>query len=149
MKRTKGYGPHEDAVLRTHIELSRAFNKLRAKETAWMARQGVTVAQFAILEALYHLGTLRVGQLTELILSTPGNMTVVIKNLEAKGWIRVYPAEEDRRIRMVELTETGKGLIAPIFPEHVGNLAKWYDAGLEAEELQTLSRLLRKLEKAQ
>ncbi|UFS62575.1 MarR family winged helix-turn-helix transcriptional regulator [Sulfurimonas sp. HSL-3221] len=149
MKRTPQYGTLEDAVLRAHIELSRAFNKLRAKETATIADQGMTMAQFAILEALYHLGTLRIGQITELILSTPGNITVVIKNLESKGWIRVYPSETDRRIRMVEITETGQSLIAAHFPEHVRNLAAWYGAALETEELHTLSRLLRKLEKAQ
>ncbi|WP_345985576.1 MarR family transcriptional regulator [Sulfurimonas sp. HSL-1656] len=149
MKRTKPYGPREDAVLRTHIELSRAFNKLRAKETATIAEHGITMAQFAILEALYHLGTLRVGQITELVLSTPGNITVVIKNLESKGWIRVYPCKTDRRIRMVEITEAGSGLIASLFPDHVRNLTAWYGSALETEELSTLSRLLRKLEKAQ
>lgn len=149
MKRAQRYGDHNDIVLRTHIELSRAFNKLRAKETAWMAEKGLTMPQFAILEALYHLGTLRVGQITELILSTPGNITVVIKNLETKGWIRVYPSEEDRRIRMVELTESGHGAVASVFPGHIANLTAWYDAGLDREALETLSRLLRKLEKAQ
>lgn len=149
MKRVESYGLHEDIVLRTHIELSRAFNKLRAKETARMAERGLTMPQFAILEALYHLGTLRIGQITELILSTPGNITVVIKNLEAKRWIRVYPAEADRRIRMVALTDEGRETVASVFPGHVRNLSAWYDAGLREDELATLSRLLRKLEKAQ
>src|SRR3989338_5797386 len=115
MKRPKGYGIHEDKVLRSHIELSRTFLKIRAKETAWMEAQGLTLPQFAILEALYHLGNLNVGQITKLILSTPGNITVVVKNLASKKLIRVAPSEEDRRVKMLEITEEGSDLISPAF----------------------------------
>ncbi|AFV97842.1 MULTISPECIES: MarR family transcriptional regulator [unclassified Sulfuricurvum] len=149
MKRPKGYGIHEDKVLRSHIELSRTFLKIRAKETAWMEAQGLTLPQFAILEALYHLGNLNVGQITKLILSTPGNITVVVKNLASKKLIRVAPSEEDRRVKMLEITEEGSDLIASIFPTHVSNLSCWYDLGLNEEELEIVSKLLRKLEKAQ
>ena len=149
MKRAKRYGDEADAVLRAHVELSRAFMKLRARESAWMAERGMTLPQFAILEALYHLGRLSVGEVTRLILSTPGNITVVIRNLESKGWIRVIASERDRRIRMAEITPEGSALMASLFPDHIANLTTWYGAGLDAAELQTLSGLLRKLQKAQ
>lgn len=149
MKRTRSYAASEERVLRAHVELSRAFMKLRAKESAWMAERGVTLPQFAILEALYHLGRLSVGEVTRLILSTPGNITVVIRNLESKGWIRVLASEKDRRIRMAEITPEGSALMASLFPDHIANLAAWYGAGLDEAELQTLSHLLRKVQKAQ
>lgn len=149
MKRPKGYGTHEDKVLRTHIELSRAFLKIRAKETAWMEVQGLTLPQFAILEALHHLGSLNVGQITKLILSTPGNITVVVKNLEAKKLVKTRPSQTDRRIKILEITEEGSEIIQSIFPAHVGNLDQWYGLGLSEEELEIVSKLLRKLEKAQ
>lgn len=149
MKRPKGYGIHEDKVLRTHIELSRAFIKIRAKETVWMEVQGLTLPQFAILEALYHLGTLNVGQITKLILSTPGNITVVVKNLEAKKLLTVTPSPTDRRVKMLEITAEGGEIIRSIFPTHVKNLETWYDAGLDEQELEVVSKLLRKLEKVQ
>lgn len=149
MKRPKGYGIHEDKVLRTHIELSRAFLKIRTKETAWMEEKGLTLPQFAILEALYHLGTLNVGEITRLILSTPGNVTVVVKNLASKKLISLTPSIEDRRVKMIEITQAGSDLIKSIFPAHVDNLCHWYDLGLSEEEIETVSKLLRKLEKAQ
>lgn len=149
MKRPKGYGIHEDKVLRTHIELSRAFLKIRAKETAWMEAQGLTLPQFAILEALYHLGSLNVGQITKLILSTPGNITVVIKNLEAKKLVQTEPSQTDRRIKILRITKEGSETIQSIFPTHVENLDQWYGIGLSEEELEIVSKLLRKLEKAQ
>lgn len=149
MKRSKSYGQHKDIVLRSHIELSRAFTKIRAKEMSWIESNGLTLAQFGIMEALYHLGSLNIGQITKLILSTPGNITVVVKNLEAKQLITVTPSEADRRIKVLDLTAEGVKIIQAIFPTHVNNLEQWYDLGLNEEELQTLSTLLRKLEKAQ
>jgi DNA-binding MarR family transcriptional regulator len=58
-------------------------------------------------------------------------------------------SDEDRRIKMLEITEEGSEIIKSIFPTHVENLTGWYDKALNEEEVQTLSRLLRKLEKAQ
>lgn len=149
MKRPKSYGKHQDIVLRAHIELSRSLIKIRFKETAWLADRGLTLPQFAILESLYHLGRLNVGQITQLILSTPGNITVVVKNLLSKGLIKTIAPEEDRRIKMLEITEEGTKIMQSIFQLHTENLTCWYDKALSEEEIQTLSGLLRKLEKAQ
>jgi MarR family 2-MHQ and catechol resistance regulon transcriptional repressor len=149
MKRVQSYGKHEDIVLRAHIELSRSLIKIRAKEIVWLAERDLTLPQFGILESLYHLGKLSVGQITKLTLSTPGNMTVIVKNLQSKGLIRILTSDEDRRIKMLEITDEGSEIIKSIFPAHVENLTGWYDKALDEEELQTLSRLLRKLEKAQ
>lgn len=149
MKRPRRYGVREDAVLRTHIELSRALLKLRAKETAWLDTRGLTLPQFAILESLYHLGSMRVGEVTKLILSTPGNITVVLKNLEQKGLIESTPDPKDRRVKRLSITQAGRTLIGSIFPEHVANLRQWYETALDPEEIETLGALLRKLEKHQ
>ncbi|MHB8100561.1 MAG: MarR family winged helix-turn-helix transcriptional regulator [Sulfuricurvum sp.] len=149
MKRAKSYGSHEDIVLRAHIELSRSLTKIRSKETAWLADRDLTLPQFGILESLYHLGKLSVGQITKLTLSTPGNITVVVKNLESKGLIKSIPSDKDRRIKILEITEEGSKIMKSIFHEHVTNLTGMYDAALNEEEIQNLSRLLRKLEKAQ
>jgi MarR family 2-MHQ and catechol resistance regulon transcriptional repressor len=149
MKRVQSYGKHEDIVLRAHIELSRSLTKIRSKEIVWLAERDLTLPQFGILESLYHLGKLSVGQITKLTLSTPGNMTVIVKNLLSKGLIRILASDEDRRIKMLEITEEGSEIIKSIFPTHVENLTGWYDKALNEEEVQTLSRLLRKLEKAQ
>jgi len=149
MKRAKSYGKHADIILRAHIELSRSLTKIRAKETVWLANYNLTLPQFGILESLYHLGRLTVGQITTLTLSTPGNITVVIKNLQSKGLIRTIPSAEDRRIKILEITDEGSEIIKSIFQTHVDNLTGWYDKALNEEEIQTLSHLLRKLEKAQ
>lgn len=149
MKRAKSYGKHEDIVLRAHIELSRSLIKIRAKEITWLAERDLTLPQFGILESLYHLGKLSVGQITKLTLSTPGNITVVVKNLQSKGLIAILPSDEDRRIKVLEITEKGAEIMQEIFHHHVENLTGWYDKALSEEEIKVLSNLLRKLEKSQ
>ncbi len=149
MKRAKSYGNHSDIVLRAHIELSRSLTKIRTKETVWLTNYDLTLPQFGILESLYHLGKLTVGQITTLTLSTPGNITVVIKNLQSKGLIQTLPSVEDRRIKILAITDEGSALITSIFQMHVDNLTGWYDKALGEDEIKLLSNLLRKLEKAQ
>lgn len=149
MKKAKSYGIREDRVLRGHIELSRAFMKLRSKESAWLQSSGLTLPQFAILESLYHLGHLSVGEITKLVLSTPGNITVVVKNLTSKGLISSITDEKDKRIKRLKIADAGAKIIESIFPDHLANLTSCYSEALSDEELQMLSILLRKLEKAQ
>lgn len=149
MKRAQSYGKHEDIVLRAHIELSRSLIKIRAKEIAWLADRDLTLPQFGILESLHHLGKLSVSQITKLTLSTPGNMTVIVKNLQSKGLISALSSDEDRRIKILEITDEGTKIMETIFKHHVENLTSWYDKALSEEEIKVLSVLLRKLEKAQ
>lgn len=59
------------------------------KESEEMFRQyNITMAQFAVLEALLHKGDMTIGALIQTVLSTSGNMTVVIRNLEHRGYIK-------------------------------------------------------------
>ena len=50
-----------------------------------MASAGLSTSQFAVLDALLHLGPLCQKDLGEKILKTSGNMTMVIDNLEKGG----------------------------------------------------------------
>jgi len=144
MRHRKTYGDDADRALKTWIELARAFGAVRGKETAYIESRGVTVQQFAALEALYHLGTLTIGELTKKVLSTPGNMTVVIKNLETKGLVNLSKNKKDKRVTMVDISEAGRAVIENIFPQHALNHAEYFSC-LDEEESRTLKKLLRKI----
>jgi len=143
----KSYGKTADTAMRTWIEISRAFTAIRHKENEYIEAKGLTIHQFAVLEALYHMGQLSIGELTKLILSTPGNMTVVINNLRKKGYITTVTSEIDKRKTILALTETGEKLIAEIFPKHAENMTEYFQT-LTEEEHNTLQQLMRKLSKA-
>lgn len=144
MKTKKSYGEKNDLNLKTLIALTKCFHSVRKRETTTIREGGLTLPQFAVLEILYHKGDLRICDIIEGTLSTGGNMTVVIDNLAKDGLVRRYPDPEDRRASLISLTEKGAQIMEDIFPRHVENISSIFEI-LEAEEKQTLVKLLKKL----
>ena len=107
----KSYGERTDKSMQTWIQIVRAFTKIRTKELKYITACGLTMNQFEVLEVLYHRGDLQVGAITKLIMSTPGNVTVVVKNLTRDGLVQTLPSSEDARVRVVSITEKGKELV--------------------------------------
>ena len=110
----------EERALETYIKLSRAAEAVTARINRHLQDHGLTVSQFGVLEALYHLGSLHQNQLAEKILKSSGNMTLVIDNLVKRGWVERRRDLQDRRYVNVHLTDEGHALIDGIFPTHVG-----------------------------
>jgi MarR family 2-MHQ and catechol resistance regulon transcriptional repressor len=135
----------ETLALDTFIKLVRAGDALNARLSPLLDKYGLTPSQFAVLEALHHLGPLCLGELARKILRTGGNLTLVARNLERDGLIRRVPAPEDRRVRRMEITAKGKSLIQKLFPEHVSALVQYMGAALTSAEQQELGRLSKKL----
>lgn len=75
---------------------------------------------------------------------SPGNMTVVVDNLEKRGFVRRERQTKDRRFVVVHLTEEGRGFFETVFPVHVGEVRKVMSALSDAEQ-DELGRLCRKL----
>jgi len=144
----KSYGERTDKSMQTWIQIVRAFTKIRNKELKYINECGLTMNQFVVLEVLYHRGDLQVGAITKLIMSTPGNVTVVVKNLTRDGLVQTLPSPEDSRVRIVSITEVGKTLISSMFGQHAANLKSYFDM-LSDEEMVVMYDLLRKLQKAQ
>jgi len=143
----KSYGERTDKSMQTWIQIVRAFTKIRNKELKYINECGLTMNQFEVLEVLYHRGDLQVGAITKLIMSTPGNVTVVVKNLLRDGLVQTLPSPEDSRVRIVSITEEGKTLIGNMFGQHAANLKSYFDV-LSEDELIMMYDLLRKLQKA-
>ena len=66
------------------IAMHRIVNELD-RRTAIARKYGLTLPQFAVLEALYHKGDLSVGELKESVLSTDGTIPVVTRHLKPAG----------------------------------------------------------------
>jgi MarR family 2-MHQ and catechol resistance regulon transcriptional repressor len=104
----------------------------------------LTFSQFAVLEALYHLGPMPAGAVGQKILKSGGNMTLVIDNLERDGLVRRERDSKDRRVIHVHLTEAGKGKLEAVLPGHVAALVDEFKV-LSAGEQEMLGKLCKKL----
>lgn len=144
MKNKINYGEENELNLKVVIGVSRANQAIQKHSAVTFKEGGLTTAQFAVLEALYHKGTLTIQEIIKSILSTGGNMTVVIHNLEKEKLIERHVNPEDKRSSLIEITDKGKKIIEEIFPNHLQGLKEEFQI-LTKEEKQTLITILKKL----
>jgi MarR family 2-MHQ and catechol resistance regulon transcriptional repressor len=132
------------ASLRLWVILSRAHAAIAAHATADVARHGLTLAEFGILEALYHRGSMLLGEVQRRILVSSGGITFLVDRLVAKGLVERRTCTEDRRARYAALTPAGTELVARIFPQHAALLTTVME-GLGVDEQVAATGMLRAL----
>ena len=138
-------GTNEEVLaLNTFIKLSRAHDAFTRRLMARRATDDLTESQFGVLEALLHLGPMMQGALSQKLLTSSGNMTLVLDNLEKRNLVRRVRSVEDRRIVMIELTPAGEDLIRKIMPRQVQAITEEMSV-LTPEEQAQLGSLCRKL----
>jgi MarR family 2-MHQ and catechol resistance regulon transcriptional repressor len=131
-------------ALRTYVKLMRATESVTARIHRHLSSTGLTISQFAVLEALYHLGPMSQREIGQKILRSSGNITMVIDNLEKNQLVRRERKEADRRFFIVHLTDRGYSLINKLFPSHAAVIAKDFGV-LTAAEQDALGSLCKKL----
>ncbi len=131
-------------ALDAFVKLSRAADSLHNLLSRKLEKTGLTLSQFGVLEALYHLGPMRQCHLAHKLLKSGGNLTRVIDNLERDGLVKRHREKADRRAYQIHLTPKGKKLIAEIFPQHAEEIRKQFSS-LESTEQQQLAQLCRRL----
>jgi MarR family 2-MHQ and catechol resistance regulon transcriptional repressor len=134
-------------TLRTWVVLARAYHTIVREVTRDAGRHGLTLGQFAVLEALYHKGPLPLGRIGALLLVTAGNVTYVVDQLERRGLVARERRPEDRRVIYASLTPEGQELMRGIFPRHAAFVRELF-GHLDDGELHELRGLLKKLGKS-
>lgn len=138
--------PKEVLALDTWIKLNRALEALASQVNQSGTMGGMTPTQFAVVEALYHLGPLPQCQLAARVFKSSGNMTLVVDNLEKLGMVSRQSDAHDRRVSLVVLTPLGKETVSKIFPGHAAFIKDLFIV-LTSEEQRLLGETLRKLGK--
>ena len=133
-------------ALATYVRLMRAANAARSHASRQLEGTGLTLSQFAVLEALYHLGPMSLSDIAQKILTTGGNLTMVVGNLEKQGLAFRQKSPEDGRVLIVVLTSKGKALIRRVFPTHAATITEFMSS-LAPDQQEDLSDLCRRLQK--
>lgn len=142
----KSYGKEHDLNLKLLISLSRSLSMVHKETMRNMKDSGLTPSQFMVLEVLYHKGDMRVCEITEKILTSGGNMTVVIQNLLKEDYVVKKATPGDRRSYQLSLTVKGKDIMEEVFPKHL-SIMKESMEGLSEDEKKTLITLLKKMQR--
>jgi MarR family 2-MHQ and catechol resistance regulon transcriptional repressor len=132
------------AALKLWVVLSRAHASIYAHAVAHAADHGLSLAEFAILEVLYHRGRMLLGEIQRRILVSSGGITFLVDRLAEKGLVIRQECTEDRRAKWASLTREGTRLIQDIFPSHADAITAAM-RGLTRSEQREATRLLRAL----
>ena len=126
------------------IKLMRASRAMQGMLEKALTEHGLTEIQLGILESLLHLGPMCQRALGEKMLTSAANVTLVVDQLEKRGWVKRERSVEDRRFLSVSLTGEGKKFIEKVFPSHVSNITEAFQA-LTAPEQEQLGELCKQL----
>src|SRR6476469_2464160 len=128
------------------LVMMKAMRALTRYAAAGIEETGLGLSDFGVLEALLHKGPLPVNTIGPIVDLTPGSISIAVDRLVAKGLVSRVESAEDRRVRIVSLTQGGKNLIISAFRKHSGQMKRVF-SGLSAEELRGLEVALKKVGK--
>jgi MarR family 2-MHQ and catechol resistance regulon transcriptional repressor len=131
-------------ALKLWVVLARAYAAVSERAGRDVARHDLTLAEFAVIEALYHKGPLLLGEVQKKILVSSGGVTYLVDRLEQRGLVERRLCAEDRRARYAALTPAGEDFMKRIFPEHAECIAEVAGV-LTPEEQVQVTRMLRDL----
>lgn len=120
---------------------------LRDHMNPLFAAAGLQPGEFDVLATLRRSGEpyrLSPTRLYEAAMISSGGMTNRLDRLERAGLVERHPDPNDRRGKLIALTEAGKRVIDETIERHVANEEQLLSA-LTPQEQETLNGLLRKL----
>jgi MarR family 2-MHQ and catechol resistance regulon transcriptional repressor len=144
---TAADGDVSEDALKLWVVLARAYAAVARHAEEDVGRHGLTVAEFGILEALYHKGPLLLGEIQRKVLVSSGGITYLVDRLVSKGLVERQECPDDRRARYAVLTSAGESLIRDIFPQHARRIERAL-SGLSRAEQARATELLRTLGRA-
>lgn len=130
--------------LKLWVVLARAHAAIERQVSRDIAEHGLSIAEFGILELLYHKGPQLLGGIQRRILVSSGGITFLVDRLEAKGLVAREACPDDRRARFAVLTPSGRALMKRIFPRHAAAVSRAL-SGLTRDERQATTKLLKTL----
>jgi len=114
------------------------------RSSAFDAGRALTKVQWLLLRQLHRQGSASIGQLAAHLDVRASTMSQMLDRLERSGYITREPDPADARAKLVRLTETGRRTVGKTEEVWRNALTEPFER-LDAEERETLARLMRKL----
>lgn len=143
-KLPKASGTATATALKLYVVLARAQRAIAERTQADLEEHGISITEFAILEALHHKGPLLLGEVQRKILVSSGGITFLVDKLTDRGYVERKMCPSDRRARYAALTRKGEALMEGIFPRHAAAIQAAM-SGLSQAEQKEATVLLKRL----
>ncbi len=100
----------------------------------------ITAQQWAVLNRLWEKEGVHQSKLAQLTSKNRHNMTMILKQLETKGFVEKKPDERDKRLNRVFLTKSGKALKEKLIPIAAKTIETLF-AGVPIEDMEVFKRV--------
>lgn len=128
-----------------YVMLRRTADAVSRLVESELGQWGVTTAQYGVLLHLMRGEPLSLTDLSGLIFRSNSTLTALIDRMEGDGLVARAAHANDRRVKTVELTPTGRELLLEIRAQHRPFLADMMEC-LSSEEIAQLRELLERIE---
>jgi MarR family 2-MHQ and catechol resistance regulon transcriptional repressor len=141
---TKATDAATATALKLYVVLARAQRAIGEQTQADLEPHGLSITEFAIMEALHTKGPLLLGEVQRKILVSSGGITFLVDKLTERGLVERQLCPNDRRARYAALTRKGVALMKEIFPRHALAIRDAM-SGLSQAEQREATALLKRL----
>ena len=108
------------------------------------ANYGLTVPRLELLFVLGLQGQCKQVELATYLDCSPRQVTALVDGLEASGHVERKMSPEDRRVRLIDLTDESRRIVDEVVSARVA-LAEWLFEGLDDDDLQTFGAMSERL----
>ena len=129
------------------LVLIKTYHSLLGFTEHTLKDSGLGESEFRILEALLHKGPMPVNTIGPKVFLTPGSISVAVDRLLKRGLVTRTNSSDDRRVRVVDLTASGRRLIEQVFAAHARQVDRLADV-LSPKERRQIARGLKAFGKA-
>jgi len=137
------YWSSDSLAVRLMRVISKSSTYLQRRSCNVFRKYGLTQNQYSVLNSLYNKDSLTINELLIRSLSTGGNMTIVINNLEAAGLVTRRTNPSDSRSTLISITPAGRDIIAQVIPKQYDNVTDAFSMYSDEEKLQLIALLER------
>lgn len=129
--------------LKSLIILFKAYNNVELQIKKSIECSGLSVNEFAAMEALYTKERLATQELIDLVLVPNSSMTYVLDTLTKKEYIQRVKCTIDKRRQYITLTTEGKAVFESIYEKHFKDMRQIFDVLTPEEEVKLQGYLKR------
>ena len=126
------------------LTLSTLHDAISKILNARLGEYDLSIASFNVLAILDERGATPLNEIGALLIKTAANVTGLVDGLVKRGLVKRLPHPEDRRVKLAELSPSGRELLGVVLPRHQAGMRQLFSA-LNPDELRTLTDLMRRL----
>ncbi len=108
-------------------------------------RWGLQHSEFDVIATLGNTAGIRMGEIAARTLSSPANVTRLVKRLEGRGLVERERSPESDREVIARLTPAGVALFEAAYPAQYEFMKAWFDERLDPAQQEALKTALESL----